>query len=102
MWMPCIDTISFECKWKFQLLVPKNCIALASGVLASIEESKTKKLFVYETQIVSPSSKVGIAIGDFLSLYNESDTRVQYLCCSFNDLTLIERHLVDNGIISDV
>ena len=102
--MPCIDSLDFDCKWKFQIIVPKTYTVVASGALISIEEccKNNKKLYIYDIDTPNTCCKVGLAIGEFLPIYSDNDIRINYFCCSFNDLTLIERHIIDTSLMQDV
>ncbi|KAF7637893.1 Peptidase_M1 domain-containing protein [Meloidogyne graminicola] len=68
-WLPCVDSPSQLCVWKFEFTVPKHLTAICCGDLIDtttcVLDNNYLKTFHYQLLVPSAPSNIGFAIGDF-------------------------------------
>uniref|UniRef100_A0A1I8BYC7 Transcription initiation factor TFIID subunit 2 n=1 Tax=Meloidogyne hapla TaxID=6305 RepID=A0A1I8BYC7_MELHA len=67
-WLPCFESPSQLCVWRFEFTVPKNLTAICCGDLidtTSVLDDESLKTFHYQLLVPTSPGNIGFAIGDF-------------------------------------
>uniref|UniRef100_A0A914KVE5 Transcription initiation factor TFIID subunit 2 n=1 Tax=Meloidogyne incognita TaxID=6306 RepID=A0A914KVE5_MELIC len=67
-WLPCFESPSQLCVWRFEFTVPKNLTAICCGDLidtTSVLDDDSLKTFHYQLLVPTAPGNIGFAIGDF-------------------------------------